>query len=261
MEINWFTVIAQVVNFLILVWLLKRFLYKPVLNAIDEREKKIAAQLNDAEAKKAEAQKERDLFQQKNESFDKERSVMLHKARQEASEEKEHLLDEARAESDALRARYETSLQQEQQNLTDTVKRKIRNEVFAIAAKTLSDLASASLDEQLVRVFTKRIGELTVEEKADFKKALGNVGGTVIVKTAVDLSASSTKALEECVKEVSGVQNIFQYQLSPELVSGIEIESEKYNLSWNIESYLEALQTTVTAPVNGKIKEQENATL
>ena len=71
MEINWFTVIAQVINFLILVWLLKRFLYKPVLNAIAEREKKIAAQLSDAEVKKAEAQKERDAFHQKNEAFDK----------------------------------------------------------------------------------------------------------------------------------------------------------------------------------------------
>ena len=40
MKINWFTVIAQLVNFLILVWLMKRFLYKPILNAIDEREKK-----------------------------------------------------------------------------------------------------------------------------------------------------------------------------------------------------------------------------
>ena len=62
MLINWFTVCAQAINFLILVWLLKRFLYKPILHAIDEREKGIAAQLADAEAKKAEAQKDRDDF-------------------------------------------------------------------------------------------------------------------------------------------------------------------------------------------------------
>ena len=58
MLINWFTVVAQAVNFLILVWLLKRFLYSHVLHAIDEREKGIANQLAEAEAKKAEAQKE-----------------------------------------------------------------------------------------------------------------------------------------------------------------------------------------------------------
>ena len=43
MPIDWFTVVAQAINFLILVWLLKRFLYKPILHAIDEREKGIAA--------------------------------------------------------------------------------------------------------------------------------------------------------------------------------------------------------------------------
>ena len=70
MLINWFTVFAQAINFLILVWLLKRFLYKPILHAIDEREKGIATQLAQAEAKVAEAQKERDDFQHKNEAFD-----------------------------------------------------------------------------------------------------------------------------------------------------------------------------------------------
>ena len=55
MLIDWFTVGAQALNFLILVWLLKRFLYKPILHAIDEREKRIAKELADADAKKAEA--------------------------------------------------------------------------------------------------------------------------------------------------------------------------------------------------------------
>jgi F-type H+-transporting ATPase subunit b len=57
MLIDWFTVGAQALNFLILVWLMKRFLYKPILHAIDEREKRIAAELADADAKKAEAKR------------------------------------------------------------------------------------------------------------------------------------------------------------------------------------------------------------
>ena len=80
MLIDWFTVGAQVLNFLILVWLMKRFLYKPILNAIDEREKRIATELADADAKKAEAQKERDDFQHKNEEFEQQRGALLSKA-------------------------------------------------------------------------------------------------------------------------------------------------------------------------------------
>src|SRR5665647_1757282 len=77
MQINWFTVIAQIINFLILVWLLKRFLYKPILKAIDEREEKIAAQIKDAEAKDVTAKKEQAEFQKKNETFDKEKKEFI----------------------------------------------------------------------------------------------------------------------------------------------------------------------------------------
>ena len=80
MLIDWFTVGAQVINFVILVWLMKRFLYKPILNAIDAREQRIAAELADAEAKRAEAQKERDEFEHKNEDFDRQRAGRLQQA-------------------------------------------------------------------------------------------------------------------------------------------------------------------------------------
>jgi F-type H+-transporting ATPase subunit b len=96
MLIDWFTVGAQALNFLILVWLMKRFLYKPILNAIDAREEKIAAELADADAKKTEAQKQRDEFQHKNAEFDQQRAAFLTKATDEANAERERLLDEAR---------------------------------------------------------------------------------------------------------------------------------------------------------------------
>ena len=105
MLIDWFTVGAQALNFLILVWLMKRFLYKPILHAIDAREKRIAAELADADAKKAEAQKERDEFQHKNEEFDQQRAALLSKATDEAKAERQRLLDEARKAADVLSAK------------------------------------------------------------------------------------------------------------------------------------------------------------
>src|SRR6202451_3846610 len=110
MPINWFTVIAQALNFLILVWLLKRFLYKPILHAIDERERGIAVQLAEAEAKKSEAQKESDEFQHRTEAFGKERVALLKKATDEAKAERQQLIDEARKDADSLRAKCEEAL-------------------------------------------------------------------------------------------------------------------------------------------------------
>ena len=110
MLIDWFTVGAQVLNFIILVWLLKRYLYKPILDAVDAREKRIAAELSDADAKRAEAKKERDEFHQKNETFDQQRAALLSKATQEAGAERQRLLDEARKAADDVSAKRSESL-------------------------------------------------------------------------------------------------------------------------------------------------------
>ena len=70
MLVDWFTVGAQLLNFILLVWLMKRFLYQPVLDAIAAREQKIAAQLADAAATKTEAHQQQEEFQAKNQQFD-----------------------------------------------------------------------------------------------------------------------------------------------------------------------------------------------
>src|SRR5690625_1258947 len=88
MEVDWFTVIAQILNFLVLVWLLKRFLYKPVLNAIDEREKKIASELEDAALHKAEARKEKEKFIQKKKTKKNEKKKKKKKKKKERKKKK-----------------------------------------------------------------------------------------------------------------------------------------------------------------------------
>ena len=110
MLIDWFTVGAQALNFLILVWLMKRFLYKPVLRAINEREKRIAAELANADTKKAEAQKESDEFKHKNEEFDQQRAALFDKATGEAKAEGQRLLDEARKAAAALSLKRQEAL-------------------------------------------------------------------------------------------------------------------------------------------------------
>jgi F-type H+-transporting ATPase subunit b len=117
MLIDWFTVGAQIVNFLILVWLLKHFLYKPILNAIDAREKRIAAELADADTKKAEAEKERTDFEDKNKAFDQQRSALLGKAADEAKAERERLIDQAKKDAESLRVTQADALRGDQVRL------------------------------------------------------------------------------------------------------------------------------------------------
>jgi F-type H+-transporting ATPase subunit b len=242
MLINWFTVCAQAVNFLILVWLLKRFLYKPILHAIDEREKGIATQLAQAEAKVAEAQKERDDFQHKNEAFDQQRAAMLTKATDEARAERLRLLDEARKDADALCAKRQAALQSEQRNLNREIIRWTQKEVFAITRRTLADLADTNLEERMGDVFVRRVRGLTGAPLEELTTAFKSSDHRVRVQSAFDLPPAQKSAIETAVKETFAPEARLQFETAPEKVCGIELSINGHKVAWSIAEYLKTLE-------------------
>jgi F-type H+-transporting ATPase subunit b len=246
MPIDWFTVVAQVINFLILVWLLKRFLYKPILHAIDQREKGIAAQLAEAEAKQAEAQKERDDFQHKNEAFDQERAALLKKAADEAKAERRRLLDEVRKDADSLRAKRQDALRNEQRNLNREIIRWTQKQVFAITRRALADLANTSLEQRMGEVFVQRLRALTVAAKEQLAAALKTSTQPARVCSAFDLPPSQRSAIESAVKETFAVETQVQFETLPELVSGIELSTGGQKVAWSIADYLGTLEKSAS---------------
>jgi F-type H+-transporting ATPase subunit b len=242
MPISWFTVIAQVLNFLILVWLLKRFLYKPILHAIDERERGIAARFAQAEAKKAEAEKERDDFQHKKEAFDQERSALLKKATDGAQAERQRLLDEARKDADLLRAKRQDALRNEQRNLSQEIIRWTQKEVFAISRKTLTDLAATSLDDRIGDVFIQRLRGLTGAAKDQLATALKSSTNPPRVRSAFDLPSAQHAAIQKALNETFAVDIHIQFETAPELVSGIELSAGGQKVAWSIADYLTTLE-------------------
>src|ERR1700690_3429944 len=201
MVIDWFTVGAQALNFLILVWLMKRFLYQPILHAIDAREKLIAAELADAAAKKAEAQKERDEFQHKNEEFEQQRAALLSKATDKAKVERQRLLDEARKAADALSAKRQEALRIDAHNLSQAISRRTQREVFAIARKALGDLATTRLEERMGEVFTRRLREMDGKAKAGLGEALKTATAPALVRSTFDLPAEQRAVIQSALKE------------------------------------------------------------
>ena len=259
MLINWFTVCAQAVNFLILVWLLKRFLYKPILHAIDEREKGIATQLAQAEAKVAEAQKERDDFQHKNEVFDQQRATLLTKATDEARAERQRLLDGARKDADALRAKRQDALRTEQRNLGQDIIRMTQKQVFAITRKTLTDLAGTSLEERMGDVFVRRVRALTGEAKEQLATAFKTSNHTVSVHSAFDLPPAQRTAIESAVKETFAPEARVQFETAPELISGIELSTNGQKVAWSIADYLATLEKSAGELLHKEAKPEPKA--
>jgi F-type H+-transporting ATPase subunit b len=262
MLIDWFTVGAQALNFLILVWLMKHFLYKPVLNAIDAREKLIAGELADANKKKAEAQKDRDEFAQKNEQFDQQRAALLSKATDEANTQRQHLLDEAGRAADALSEKRQQAMATEAHDLNQAISLRTQQEVFAITRKTLGDLATVSLEERMGEVFTRRLRQINGKPKEQLGQALKTAAEPSVVRSTFDLPPDQREAIQNALNETFSAAIRIRFETAPELVSGIELTANGEKVAWSIADYLatlekgvgELLKATEKPPAKGPVK-------
>ncbi len=254
MLIDWFTVAAQLVNFLILMWLMKRFLYKPILHAIDERERRIAKELSDADQKKSGAQKEGDEFRHKNEVFDQERAALLSKATGEAQAERERLLTEAKKAADALNAKQQEALRSDEQRIYGAIRLRTQSEVFSVARKTLKDLAGADLEERIVEAFIRRLHELTGAEKDSFASAFKASPAPVVVHSTFKLSPALSASIEGTIKAMLGANAEIQIETAPELISGIELVANGRKVAWSIAEYLTTLEDAVSEILKAKEK-------
>ncbi|MCI2284230.1 F0F1 ATP synthase subunit B [Colwellia sp. MSW7] len=254
MLIDWFTVTAQAVNFLILVWLLKRYLYQPILNAIDKREKRIAAELADADAKQVQAKAERDIFQSKNNKLDQERDNLLQQAKNDADIKREELLAEVEQDVEVLRIKHQSIMAKDAENLKKVLSRKTNDEVFAIARKTLKDLASISLEQQVIQVFIQQLSQLEKSAKADLVQALKTTSEPVLLTSAFELSDSERSTIHNAINATFGVDIDLTFSLSEDLISGIELKANGQKIAWNIADYLQLLEQEIVALI------QENST-
>lgn len=252
MLIDWFTVIAQIVNFLLLVWLLKRFLYKPILEAIDEREKRIKTQIGDAETQMTQAKGLQKELQHKNAAFDQERAALLSKATTEANTEGQRLLEEARKESNARRSQLMAVLQNEQDLLGRKIIQRAQSEVFGMARKALQDLASQTLEAQITGVFIHRLLTLADKEKESLAEALDTSVRPAILRSTFDLPAEQKLALKKTLHEIRGADIEIRFETAPELLSGIELTTNGYQLTWSISDYLSSMEKNLATLLKDK---------
>ena len=246
MLIDWFTVGAQIVNFLILVWLLKRFLYKPILDAVDKRERRIADELADTDKKKHEAKQERDEFTKKNEEFDQQKSNLLNKATEGVKAKRQQMLDEARSDADALRTKRQESLKRELTSLQAEISRRTQAEVFAIARHALSDLAGVDLEGQMCEVFLTRLRELNDDVRQTVREGKVSDSQPAIVRSALELTSEQHDDIQKTLNELFSTEMPVRFETDAELASGIELTVAGQRIAWSIGDYLASLQKNVS---------------
>lgn len=241
MSIDWFTIGAQAVNFLVLLWLLKRFLYKPILNAIDTREKRIAAELAGARDDKAEAERQKNENEQTSADLQQTRAAFLKEAQDDARAEKERLLKEAREAAEASREKRDEALKVEAAALKKDVSTRLHDEVIALTRKVLTDLAGERLEEQVMLTFVERLRNLEPSRMEELQSSLESGAEAITLRTAFDVPTGLRTNTESAMTEILGALPEVRYETAPELISGIELRTQGQKIAWSIDDYLSSL--------------------
>jgi len=245
MLIDWFTVVAQTTNFLILVWLLKRFLYKPILDAIDAREQRIAQELADADAKRLEARQERDQFERKNEEFDRQRDGLVTQMKEEISLKRQKLLDDAQQAADVITRKRHEAMESEQHRITEEISHRTQDQVFFITRRMLKDLADTSLEASLTKVFTRRVRDMSGRARQELGEALSKSSEPARVRSTFELPAEQQAEIQRAINQTFEVDVPLRFEIAADRIAGIEVICSGRKIAWSIDEYLKALEKSI----------------
>ncbi len=258
MLIDWFTVFAQIVNFLVLVWLLKRFLYGPIIRAMDGREERIAARIRDAGQKQEQADEEIRRFRQKQEEFDTHRAEMMREAENDAEERRHELIAAVRSEINDLRLRWKESIAEEKHAFLKALQKQAGMQIYAVARKALSDLADVDLEHRMIDSFILQLKGIGRDEREGMARPLRSPGKGVTVCTVFDLESPDRQRISRAIHEHIQAGVTINYEKDDELICGIEIRTDGYLLGWNLEEYLRSLEEKLDTALEQELRSPEH---
>jgi F-type H+-transporting ATPase subunit b len=240
--INWFVVAAQIINFLILVLLLKRFLYGPIVQAMGAREERIASQLAAAQQKRQDAEQEEASLRQKIRNIEDQRQEMLAQAEEEAQAHKQKLFAQAREDVEQVRQKWVESVKWQKEAFLENLKQRLVQEIFAISRRVLQELGNLEVEQRLLEVFLERLRQLVPAERQALQDSLKEAGGELHVTTAFALTPETQEKITAQVQDLFGQGLALRFATSAELLAGIEMLTSSRKIAWSMGNYLDTLE-------------------
>ncbi len=243
MQIDWFTVAAEIINFLILIALLKRFLYDRIIDVAEAREQKIGDRFAEAEEHKETAENEAKSYRRQQQELEEKRDKLLAEAREEANKRRNELMEEARTAVNQKEHEWHEAISRERERFLRRLNRQASEQLYAVARRALADLADAGLEQQVVAVFLDRLRQLDDEEREAIRSALGDDGAEV--RTAFSLPESSRQEVVNVLQAQLSDKLSPQFSVDEDLVCGVALRVNGRQVTWNIASYLDHLEQQV----------------
>ena len=250
MELDWITVAAQAVNFLVLVWVLQRLLYRPVTRAMERRAEAIRERFAEAERRERAATTAAERLQAEREAFEAERESLMEDARREADALRQKLESAAREAVAERRATWQDQLSREQETFLADLRRDAADHVARLARRALGDLAGADLEREIARTFVSHLAALDGKAMDDLRAEAHASGGEMTVTTGFDLPETARSMLLDALRDKLHPQARVAFERDPALVCGVRLKLRGKTLQWSIDAYLDDLQEEIAGALD-----------
>jgi F-type H+-transporting ATPase subunit b len=238
-ELSWPTFFLEIINFLVLVWILKRFLYKPILQAIAQRKALIEANLTDAKARQAEAEALKQQFQKRLTEWENEKARLRAGVVEEIAARRAQLLsaldDSLKQERDKARVLEERRLNELRGNAEATG----MAAGVQFTARLLDRAAGAELEAQLIILALEDLQSLPAEQIENLRSACRHAGLKIKVSSAFAISAAQRDAIERELKKLTQDNAVMQFAEEGGLRAGLRISIGPWVLRANLADELE----------------------
>ena len=243
MELSWTTFVLEIINFLVLVWILKHFLYKPVLNVLAQRRERVEKTMADAEQLNHEAQALRVQYDGRIADWETERQQARDKLAEELDAERSHKLEQlnARLELEEEKARVaETRRQSDLQRKTEET---ALLQAAEFATRLLQQAAGPELEQRLVDMVLQSLQQLPEDKQKQIRSGYQNThgnghGGAVVVKTAFIPSDEQKQQLSSALRTLLDQEAEVTFEQDDKLIAGVRIAVGAWTLGSNLEDEL-----------------------
>lgn len=259
MQIDWLTVVAQIINFLILVWLLQRFLYRPIVNAMDGREQRIAARLRQAADREAAAAQEISAYRQRLAEFEEQKSALLAEAQQEVQRQMEPREQAARQELAQRRAQWLRQLDDERADFLHDMRQRSAVHVLELSRRVLADLADVSLEEQMMHALARQLAALPPEDLERLRQAAVQTGGRVNVRSRFAVEPQRRPVLAEAIRQQIAPDAALEWAVDPQMTAGVGLVIGNHSLDWTLDHWLDELGNRLGQELDARSRAGQDA--
>ena len=246
MQIDWITVIAQLVNFMVLIWLLKRFLYGPITEAMQRREAGIAKRMQDAEDARQEAKNQSEALSEQRDHLKERQDELMEEARREAETLRNELEREAREEAEALRLAWRQQVNDEKEAFLGSIRLSAARYVGDLARSVLKEFADADLEAQAAKRFADHLRALDDKSVQELAAAANGEQATAVIESPFELSAPTRAQLTQTVHEVIAEDLDIDYEEAGDLLLGVRLRVGGRTVVWALAEYFDRLEAHIS---------------